>query len=120
MEKITYVSVLAKILNHEDLDDVELAKIAALKEREEKRSHANPDKPTKKQKENKNLAETILTIMRASGEPHTVSEWKENSEILADYSIQKLSAIFRQLENSGKVVKTTEKRKSYFRILEEA
>ena len=116
MEKITYVSVLAKILNHEDLDDVELAKIAALKEREEKRSHANPDKPTKKQKENKELQDELLTYLKAFSSPVTVTDFIQNVPELEGISYQKISAMFRALENSGKVVKTTEKRKSYFAI----
>ena len=116
MEKITYVTVLTKILNHEDLDDVELAKINSLKEREEKRSHCNPDKPTKKQKENKEFQDKLLTYLKAFSSPVTVTDFIQNVPELEGISYQKVSAMLRALENSGKVVKTTEKRKSYFAI----
>ncbi len=120
MEKITYVSVLTKILNNEPLTDEEREKVAKLKEREEKRSHSDPSKPTKKQAENAENADLLLTIMQASGESLTISDWIANNPQLEGYSYQKVGAFMRILENSGKVIKTTEKRKSYFKVLEEA
>ncbi len=114
--KMTYVKVLTMVLNGEPLTDEAKEKLTALKEREEKRSHRDNDKPTKKQAENASLQEELLTYLATFDAPVTVSDFIQNVPKLEGTSYQKVSAMFRALEAAGKIVKTTEKRKSYFAI----
>lgn len=71
---------------------------------------------TKTQIENKNIMETILSELTRIARPITISELQSESEILKDYSNQKLSALLKKLVDSNQVVKTTDKKKSYFSI----
>lgn len=70
---------------------------------------------TKTQKENKVLMEQLLVALAEFEKPVTVSEFmKESTHEVATLSNQKLSALFKKLVEAEKVVKTTEKKKSYF------
>ena len=71
---------------------------------------------TKTQIENKSIMETILSELTRIARPITISELQNESEILKDYSNQKLSALLKKLVDSNQVVKTTDKKKSYFSI----
>jgi predicted transcriptional regulator len=72
-------------------------------------------KPTKDQKENVEIKKEILSVLSDGGNM-TVTEIQKNSEILGELSNQKVSALLRQLVEAGKVVKTTDKKKSYFSL----
>ena len=75
-------------------------------------------KPTKTQLENENLKEAILEEVAKIGKPVTISEFCENSNSeVANLSNQKLSALFNQLVKAEKMIKTTEKKKSYFSVV---
>lgn len=84
----------------------------------EKRS--TPSKADKeKSAEHKAIADEIILVLSTeetvtSG--MTVSEMQKASEMLAGYSNQKISAILRKMVDSGAVVKTVDKKKSYFSI----
>ena len=71
---------------------------------------------TKTQIENKNIMETILSELTRIARPITISELQNESDILKEYSNQKLSALLKKLVDSNQVVKTTDKKKSYFSI----
>lgn len=73
---------------------------------------------TKTQKENKVLMEQLLVALAEFEKPVTVSEFmKESTHEVATLSNQKLSALFKKLVEAEKVVKTTEKKKSYFSVV---
>ena len=46
----------------------------------------------------------------------TVTEIQSKDNVLGDLSNQKVSALIRQLVESGEVVKTVDKKKSYFSL----
>lgn len=71
-------------------------------------------KPTSTQKANEGIKAIILDNLTAEGQ--TVTELQANTPDLAEYSNQKLSAILRQLVLDGSVVKTVDKKKSYFSL----
>ena len=71
-------------------------------------------KPTKAQQENEGIKAKILAVMDTT--PATVSEIMKRDEVLAALSNQKVSALMTQLVNDNMVVKTEEKRKSYFAL----
>ena len=72
---------------------------------------------TKTQKENVEIMETIKAELSAMTEPVTISELMAKSEEMAKYTNQKLSALLKKLVDSNEVVKTIEKKKSYFSIV---
>ena len=76
-------------------------------------------KPTKVQEENEVLKAKIVEILTGA-EPMTVSDILKADEAFAGMSNQKVSALARQLVEAGVVVKTTDKKKSFFSIPVEA
>ena len=84
----------------------------------EKRS--TPSKADKeKSAEHKAIADEIILVLSTEEtvtNGMTVSEMQKASEMLAGYSNQKISAILRKMVESKAIVKTIDKKKSYFSI----
>lgn len=73
---------------------------------------------TKTQKENKVLMEQLKEALAEMTSPVTISEFQEKStHEIATLSNQKLSALLKKLVESEEVVKTSEKKKSYFALV---
>ena len=73
---------------------------------------------TKTQKENELLKAELLTAFAEMEQPVTISEFCEKtSHPVGKLSNQKLSALLNQLVKTGKMVKTIEKKKSYFAVV---
>ena len=73
-------------------------------------------KATKTQEENVGIKAEIMSVLTADGA--TVTEIQSKSEMLAGLSNQRVSALLRQLVESGEVVKSTDKKKSFFALAE--
>ena len=79
---------------------------------------------TKTQKENKIVANMLAEELAKIGKPITITDLMNSSEIVKGYTLengnnltnQKISAIFKQLVESQKIVKVVDKKKSYFSI----
>ena len=71
-------------------------------------------KATKTQEENVGIKAEILNVLTADGA--TVSEIQTKSDVLSALSNQRVSALLRQLVEDNKVVKTVDKKKSYFSL----
>lgn len=72
---------------------------------------------TKTQIENENIKCAIVNALTEIAKPVTITEMQELNTEMANYSNQKLSALLKQLvENDKKVVKTVDKKKSYFTV----
>ena len=119
------VEVLTNVMNGVDvtLADTELSeaitKLSGMAEKlAEKRS--TPSKADKeKSAEHKAIADEIILVLSTDENVTngmTVSEMQKASDKLAGYSNQKISAILRKMIDSGAVVKTVDKKKSYFSI----
>jgi len=75
---------------------------------------------TKTQIENEKIMAEIVEELAKIGRPVTISEMQEASEVMKTYSNQKLSALLKHLiEKEQRVVKTIDKKKSYFSLAEE-
>lgn len=75
---------------------------------------------TKTQVENEKIMEQIVEELAKINKPVTISEMQEASEVLKAHSNQKLSALLKKLiEEEKRVVKTIDKKKSYFSLAEE-
>lgn len=114
MTKKEYFAVLAEVVANSDMENKEgaLAFIAHEVELLEKKSAKSGQ--TKTQKENVGIMETISEVLADMGKPVTITELMKD-ERLSAYSNQKLSALVRQMPN---VIKTTEKKKSYFSLVD--
>ena len=81
---------------------------------------------TKTQKENEIVANMLVEELAKVGKPITITDLINTSEIIKGYTLengnnltnQKISAIFKQLVESDKIVKVTDKKKSYFSVEE--
>ena len=81
---------------------------------------------TKTQKENEIVANMLIEELAKVGKPITITDLMNTSEIIKGYTLengnnltnQKISAIFKQLVESQKIIKVVDKKKSYFSIIE--
>ena len=71
---------------------------------------------TKTQKENETIKEQIIVALKEIARPVTVDELRANNANMGEFSNQKLSALLKQLVDTNVVVKTIDKKKSYFSI----
>lgn len=79
---------------------------------------------TKTQKENEIVANMLVEELAKIGKPITITDLMNTSEIVKGYTLengnnltnQKISAIFKQLVESQRIVKVVDKKKSYFSI----
>ena len=76
---------------------------------------AQNKKATKTQEQNVGIKATILKVL-ATIDSGTVTDIQNGNEELSALSNQKVSALVRQLVESGEVVKTTDKKKSIFSL----
>ena len=119
------VEVITNVMNGVDTDIASselseaITKLSGMAEKlAEKRS--TPSKADKeKSAEHKAIADEIILVLSTEEtvtNGMTVSEMQKASEKLAEYSNQKISAILRKMVDSGTIVKTVDKKKSYFSI----
>lgn len=119
------VEVITNVMNGVDTDIASselseaVVKLSGMAEKlAEKRS--TPSKADKeKSAEHKAIADEIILVLSTEEtvtNGMTVSEMQKASEMLAGYSNQKISAILRKMVDSGTIVKTVDKKKSYFSI----
>ena len=79
---------------------------------------------TKTQKENEIVANMLVEELAKIGKPITITDLMNTSDIVKNYTLengnnltnQKISAIFKQLVESQKIVKVVDKKKSYFSV----
>ena len=117
MEKMTkkeYFGAIAEIVKGANVDNRD--EIIEFIDRQVELLSKKSNTKTKTQKENEVLVEGVYDALVAIEKPVTVTELQEANEDMAAYSNQKLSALLRMLVNAGRVVKTVDKKKSYFSV----
>ena len=72
-------------------------------------------KPTAKQVENEGIKDAIVEWME-QGVSYTSADVAKNCPACAELSPQRVSAMLGQLVESGKLTKTTEKRKNFYSL----
>ena len=60
--------------------------------------------------------ETIKAELTRIDRSVTITELQKESETLAEYSNQKLSAMLKKLVDNGEVTKIVDKKKSFFKV----
>ena len=110
------ISVLAQAPEGNDIVDESNAtvieKLEALKAQLAKRSTSKA--PTKTQKANEEVKTLILNVLTDTGEKMTITEMLTDDR-LKGFTNQKISALLRQMIESGKATKTIENKKAYFK-----
>ena len=79
------------------------------------RKNSSEKKPTAQQVANEAIKQAIVDGMERD-HLYTITDIQKNVPACADLSNQKISALVRQLKDDGVVVKTEDKRKSYFSL----
>ncbi|MDO4966779.1 MAG: hypothetical protein Q4E51_08750 [Lachnospiraceae bacterium] len=112
MEKMTYVKALVVAINTVAEGEVR-QKLEALKASIEKKNSAER-KPTATQTANEGFKVAILEGMEV-GKQYTITDLMKSIGAIADLSNQRVSAIVRQMVESGDVAREEIKRKAYFK-----
>ena len=114
MTKMTYVQAIDFALAN--IDNVEvIEKLEALKAQLAKRAGGKRGMTTT-QKANVGIMETIVEGLTEMENPVTVTELISGYAPLEGFTNQKISALLRKLVEAGRVVKTIEKKKTYFAV----
>ena len=82
------------------------------------KKNSRSGKPTKTQVENESIKAQIVSILERVRKPMTVTQLLSESE-LTGLSNQKISALLTQLRESGKVMRTVEKKVAYYSMATE-
>lgn len=99
-----------------DISADQMAEFAAHEVELLSKKNSADKKPTAQQEANNTIKTAILEVL-ADGQKRTVSELlKQVPGLPEDMTNQRMSALVRQLVESGQVVRTEEKRKAYFSI----
>ena len=115
--KMTYVKALEIAIKAVE-DNKEVAeKLEALKASVAKKNSAER-KPTATQKVNESYKVAILNGME-SGKAYTITDLMKSVAEISELSNQRVSAIVRQMVESGTVTREEVKRKAYFTKIEE-
>ena len=79
------------------------------------KKNSTPHKPTATQVANEGIKDTILAVL-ADGTPRTIGEICKADASLSELSSQRVSALVKQLRDSGAVKREEIKRKAYFSL----
>ena len=111
MEKTTNVKALAYVLENYELPTEVKAKLEKMKVQFEKKNSAEK-KPTATQIANEGIKNIILETLDEKS--MTITEMQKANSELAELSNQKISALLKQMTESGSVKREEIKRKAYF------
>ena len=114
MEKMTNVKAINYVLGNCEVPADVKEKLEKMREQFVKKNSAER-KPTANQVENQGYKADILAYL-GTVERATITDLMKAVPSLADLSNQRVSAIVRQLKDSGEVVREEIKRKAYFSI----
>ena len=114
MEKMTNVKAINYVLGNCEIPADVKEKLEKMREQFVKKNSAER-KPTANQVENQGYKADILAYL-GTVERATITDLMKAVPSLAELSNQRVSAIVRQLKDSGEVVREEIKRKAYFSI----
>lgn len=122
MAKVTMTQAMALTLAIDFINGVDMPetvdmgavadKLSAMVDTLNKKSASK--KPTKAQEENVGYMNEILNVLVENGSPMTIKQICSKSEVLAEFSTSKMSALLKKLVENGSVSKTYEKKQAFF------
>lgn len=114
-KKMTKRDYFNQILSNYPLTSDEIAFINHELELLNRKNVSGDKKPTATQVENERLKEVIVNFLQASEKAFTVTDMIKASPDLADLTNQKVSRLANDLVDENRIVKFSEKRKTYFK-----
>ena len=119
MTKKDWFAVLRVLVDNAEMEKEEKDGALAFIDREVEllNKKSNNSRDTKKQEENKALAEVVLAELGKIGKPMAIAELIKASEVLGAYTTQKLTPILKALKDEQRVVMTTEKKRNYYSVV---
>ena len=112
MTKKEYFGEIKKIVEGANVDNRD--EIIEFIDRQVELLSKKSNTKTKAQKENEVLVEDIYNALAEVGEAVTVTDFIAKAGL--EFTNQKVSALLKKLVDAGRVVKVTDKKKSYFSI----
>lgn len=106
-EEVTYGTTIEKAI---EVLDHELDLLA-------RKNSGETKKPTASQKENETLKELICEYLGTADGGKTCTEILKSIPAFADYQVQKVSSLMRQLKNEGRVTSNEIKNRAYFSLV---
>lgn len=118
MTKKDWFAVVREVVSNAEMTEVEKNGALAFIDREVEllNKKSNNSRDTKKQEENKALAEVVLAELGKIGKPMAIAELIKASEVLGAYTTQKLTPIMKTLVTEQKVVVTVDKKRNYYTV----
>lgn len=119
MTKKDWFAVLRVMVANAEMAEAEKDGALAFIDREVEllNKKSNNSRDTKKQEENKALAEVVLAELGKIGKPMAIAELIKASEVLGAYTTQKLTPIMKTLVTEQKVVVTVDKKRNYYTVV---
>ena len=119
MTKKDWFAVLRVMIANAEMAEAEKDGALAFIDREIEllNKKSNNSRDTKKQTENKALAEVVLAELGKIGKPMAIAELIKASEVLGAYTTQKLTPIMKTLVTEQKVVVTVDKKRNYYTVV---
>ena len=114
MEKMTYVKALDVVLNGGEITSEVREKLEALKASVAKKN-SSERKPTATQTANEEFKEAILATIDPE-KKYTITDLIKTVSEISELSNQRVSAIVRQMVESGDLQREEIKRKAYFSL----
>lgn len=115
-KKLTKREVFSKMLEVSEIASNELFVEFINHELELLDRKSSKSTQTKTQVENEGIKNAIVESLERVAKAVTITELQELDSEMTNYSNQKLSALLKQLVQENRVVKTVDKKKSYFSI----
>ena len=114
--KMTQKNAIAYVIENCEVPEDVMEKLVSIKTSLEKKSKKSGErKPTKTQIANEGHKAVILANMEHD-RLYTITELTKEMPFDEELSSQRVSALVRQLKESGDIVRTEEKRKAYFSL----
>ena len=117
MTKKETINLLIDVLvGNKEVEDMQIFVDFLVHERELLEKKSSKSCQTKTQKENEILKEKIIETLQELDRPVIINELQEANVELANLSNQKISALLKQLVDSGIVNREVDKKKAYFTL----
>ena len=117
MTKKETINLLIDVLmGNKEVEDMQIFVDFLVHERELLEKKSSNSGQTKTQKENETIKEKIVETLKGLEKYATITEIQNANVELSELSNQKISALLKQLVDTGVVEKMVDKKKAYFKI----